>query len=214
MEDLLIKTLPVGQLQTNCYLVIDRSKNEALIIDPGDSADYIIRILTDEKVKPSKIVATHGHFDHILAVYELKLAYNISFLISKKDLFLVSAMQKNASHFLGVKVDPPPEVDKYLFEDEKVKVGRYTFSVIETPGHTPGSICLYLKDKNALFTGDTIFAGGGLGRTDFSYSSKKDLYQSIKKIFQLPNKTTIYPGHGPKSLLSQEKHFHTLASRG
>ena len=207
MEDFVIKTLVVGQLQTNCYLIIDKKVKKALIIDPGDDADYIIRILADEKVTPLKIIATHGHFDHILGVTELKLNFNIPFLINQKDLFLVKDMVKRTKYYLPDVTPIPPNIDKFLVNDEVIDFGNNQIRIIETPGHTPGSICLYSAKQNILFSGDTIFAGGGVGRTDFSYSSSIDLQKSLKKIFKLPGITTIYPGHGETSTIKQEYEF-------
>lgn len=202
-----IVTLQVGQLQTNCYLVIDKKSNKALIIDPGDDADYIERIIADRNCKPVKIIATHGHFDHILAVTELKLAYKIPFLIHKKDEFLVGRMQDSAIHFLGISVDPPPPIDGFITQ-KVITIGESKLQVIETPGHTPGSICLYSKNDNVLIVGDLIFADGGVGRTDFSYSDHEELKNSLAKIFKLPPETKILPGHGVSSTISQESKFH------
>lgn len=177
----MIKTLIVGSMATNCYIV-----NDEIIIDPGDDAEYIMSHLTK---KPSMIVATHGHFDHIMAAYALQLAYNIPFYIHEDDIFLLSRMQSSARHFLGLKdVDPPPT-------PSKIKTPPF----IHTPGHTPGSICLKFSDT--LIVGDTMFAGGGVGRTDFSYSDPRKLSISIKKIRSFPKNTRVLPGHGAEFTL-------------
>ncbi|MEJ2441515.1 MAG: MBL fold metallo-hydrolase [Patescibacteria group bacterium] len=197
-----VKTLVVGQLQTNCYLVIDGKSEEAIIIDPGDDADYIIRILSDLNIKPKEIIATHGHFDHVLGVTELKFAYKIPFLIHKADEFLLERQQATAKHFLEVDVDPASCVDKYLKEGDEIKLGKFSFKVIETPGHTPGSISLYCKEAGIVFVGDVIFEGGGRGRTDFAYSDEKELINSIKKLLKLPGKTKVYSGHGNEARIS------------
>lgn len=201
MENLGLRILPVGQLQTNCYLVFDRSLGEGLIIDPGDDADYIMRVISDEKAKPQKILATHGHFDHILAATELRLAYAIPFLVHPKDEFLVKNAQRSAEHFLTTEeILPPPPIDEFLKEGQKIPFGNYELQVLETPGHTPGSVCFYLSrlgGGTALFCGDTVFKNG-VGRTDFSYSSLSDLEKSLQKIFYLPPSTILYPGHGLK----------------
>lgn len=172
-----IETLVVGQMATNCYIV------DGIIIDPGDDAEYI---MSHCKTKPTMIVATHGHFDHIMAAYALQLAYNIPFYIHKKDIFLLARMQSSAKHFLGLKdIDPPP----YPSEMKDIMY-------IHTPGHTPGSICLYFPKNNILFSGDTIFAGGAVGRTDHEYSDKAALSRSIQTILSLPPETKLFPGHG------------------
>ena len=175
-----IETLVVGQMATNCYIVGDA------IIDPGDDPEYIISHLSS---KPKMIVATHGHFDHIMAAFAIQKAYNIPFYIHKDDIFLLRSMQSSAKHFLGLKdVDPPPK---------PAPIQHLPF--IHTPGHTPGSICLLFGD--ALFVGDTIFAGGAVGRTDYSYSDPLKLSESIKKILLYPPQTRILPGHGEETIL-------------
>ncbi|KKS98536.1 MAG: metallo-beta-lactamase family protein [Candidatus Gottesmanbacteria bacterium GW2011_GWA2_43_14] len=202
-----IITLPVGQMQSNCYLLIAENR-DCLIVDPGDDGDYLERIIADHRAKPLTILATHGHFDHIMAVTELKLAYNIPFLINQKDEFLVKNMRQSAGHFLGIQTDPPPDADNFLQENEIIALGGHKIRVIGTPGHTPGSVCLYLEKEKCLISGDTLFAGGGVGRTDFSYSSPTDLAKSLEIIFALPADTEIKPGHGEASTLKKEKKRH------
>jgi len=152
-----IITLPVGQMQSNCYLLIAENR-DCLIVDPGDDGDYLERIIADHRAKPLTILATHGHFDHIMAVTELKLAYNIPFLINQKDEFLVKNMRQSAGHFLGIQTDPPPDADNFLQENEIIALGGHKIRVIGTPGHTPGSVCLYLEKEKCLISGDTLFA--------------------------------------------------------
>ena len=188
------KTLIVGQLQTNCYLLIDNG--QCLIIDPGDDADFIISRIRDLEVKPIGIVATHGHFDHILSATELKLAFGIPFYLHKADLPILKRTQPTAKYFTGLEVDPPPPVDKYLKKGQILKVGKGKLKVVETPGHTPGGISFYIK--GAVFVGDLMFAGGGVGRTDLQGGNAKLLKASIKKILKLSKNITIYPGHGEK----------------
>ena len=194
-----IRRLPVGQLQTNCYLV--NAGEHAIIIDPGDDADYIQRIISDLEVKPTQIIATHGHYDHILAAGELKLAYSIPYLMHKKDVFLLKRMRSSARHFSGISAGPEPKVDKYLDEGGKLTLNNQLLTVIETPGHTPGSVSLYAKSAKSVFVGDTIFAGGGVGRTDFDYSSLSDLQKSIKRLLKLPAATVVYCGHGEETTI-------------
>lgn len=205
-----IITLQVGQMQENCYLVTDMQTKQTVIIDPGDDADYIERIIADNQLIPRQIIATHGHFDHIMAVLELKLAYNIPFKINFQDKFLVKNMSFSARHFIGIEPGPPPPVEGTLSENNIIKIGSIRLTVLETPGHTPGSICLYNKEDKILFTGDTLFAEGGIGRTDFKYSNHSDLLSSLKKIFRLPANTRILPGHGLPSTLEAEKLHHNL----
>lgn len=198
-----IERLIVGQLQTNCYLVWDEKNNEVIIIDPGDDGDYIIRKIQDYQLKPKLILVTHGHFDHVLAVPELKLAYDIPFLMHRADLFLLKRSKETSRFFTGVETDPPLMPDKFLKDKELIKFGKEKLKVLETSGHSPGGVVFF--GGGVLFSGDTIF-NQGVGRTDFSYCSKKDLINSIKNIiFNLPPKTIVYPGHGEKTIISEEK---------
>lgn len=211
-KGLAMKTLVVGQLQSNCYLIWDTDSLEALIVDPGDNGDYIATVIQDLRLRPTQIIATHGHFDHILAAFELQRAFQIPFLIDKQDVFLLKRMRATAGHFLGYQVtDPPPEPTRYLNDFRSIQIGTCNITVIPTPGHTPGSISLYAKEQKWLFTGDTIFADGGVGRTDFPYASTTDLAQSIKKIFKLPENVRLYPGHGRESTIKAEKRLQKFA---
>jgi len=200
-----IKDLKVGQLDTNCYLLSD-NKNNTIIIDPGDSADYIENIISDCELTPKMIIATHGHFDHIMGAFEIQEAYNIPFFIKKEDDFLVKGMKNSAAYFLGInKGIYPPRNIKYL--KNKVSFGCLDIEVIHTPGHTPGSVLLNLKSEKKAFCGDLIFKNNCVGRYDFSYSSLSDLKKSVKKVLSLPLETDIYPGHYEKFILSDIKDY-------
>lgn len=206
-----IKILPVGQLSTNCYVVWDRGTLDAMIIDPGDDAEYISETLTKLKVYPRCIIATHGHFDHILSVFALESMYNLPFFINRKDDFLLTSMKKSATYYLHVpSVDPPPKNPQSLQDGQTISLGSSVFTVIATPGHTPGSICLYEPKHKVLFTGDTIFADGAVGRTDRSYGNRTELEDSLKRICTLPPDTAIFPGHGSASTIGSERKFHVV----
>lgn len=196
-----IRNLSVGTLQTNCYLIVDENSKEAAIIDPGGNVDYITSAVADLEVKPSQIIATHGHFDHVLAVNELKLAYNIPFLMNRKDEKFLNWMRKSAITFTNIDPGPAPRIDRYLKEGENLEMSSVGFRIIATSGHTPGSISLYSKEKAVVFVGDVVFSDGALGRTDLPYSDKKDLETSVKKLLKLPKETIVYSGHGPKTTI-------------
>lgn len=185
--------LPLGDLQANCYILIKNDK--AIIIDPADEGNFILEKLLQEKAKPIALLATHGHFDHIMAVGEIQLSFDIPFYISKEDLFLVDRIEKTTEYFLGYNpaVIKPQNI-KFLKEGD-LRLGPFEFKIIKTPGHTPGSVCFYFEKENLAFVGDTIFKDG-VGRYDFSYSSKIDLLESIKNLRKLPKETMFLPGHG------------------
>lgn len=198
-----VERLQVGLLSTNCYLVWEESTFQAIIIDPGDDADYIIRKIQDFNLQPKFIIATHGHFDHVLAVAELKLAFNIPFLLHRVDLPLLKRAAASAKYFIGVTADPVLLADKFLKEGDLIKFGQEKLKVLATPGHTPGGISLF--GNGVVFDGDTLFYQA-IGRTDFRYASKAMLITSIRnKLFKLPDETIVCPGHGPETTIGEEK---------
>lgn len=196
-SSLKVERLVVGQMLTNCYLLYDNKSKEALIIDPGDDAEYIENKINDLGLTPKAIIVTHGHFDHILASEELRLIYKIPLLINQKDEFLLRSAAKSYEYFLKQKRDLSiTKPSGYLKDNEIIKLGNDKITVIETSGHTPGSLCLFIKELGIIFTGDTLFAEGYVGRTDFKYSDKKELHESINKISKLGTDIVCYPGHG------------------
>ncbi|MFC1649847.1 MBL fold metallo-hydrolase [Patescibacteria group bacterium] len=195
-----IERLVVGEMKTNCYIIANLQIDKCIIIDPGDEADYIQRTISDLGASPVAILATHGHFDHIMAARELKLAYNIPFVCNPKDKFLLSRLRKTARYFLKVDTLPAPQIDMKLVGD--YVFGACVLQVILSPGHTPGSVCLYEKSEKILFSGDLIFSDGYVGRTDFEYANENELRKSIMEIRKLPKDTTVLPGHGEAFLLN------------
>jgi len=204
----MIEVLKVGQLATNCYLFYNPNGLEAFIIDPGDDAEFIINKINDLGLKPKAILATHGHFDHILAVTELKLAYRIPFYAHRSDAPVVNRMERTAKYFTGIDTDPAPKIDRPLIDNKVSKLGDLSLKVVHTPGHTPGSVCLYCKEEKVLFSGDTIFADGNYGRTDLTGGDAEKLKESIIKILALPEDTIIYSGHGEETNVKKEKYFY------
>lgn len=200
--------LIVGQLNTNCYLVFDEDSRQTFIIDPGDDGEYIIRKIHDLDLKPQAILATHAHFDHILAATELKLALKIPFYLHKNDLPILKRTQPTAKYFIGLNVDPPVQVDHFLTKGQILKAGNLVLQVLETPGHTQGSVSFYAKKKRLIFVGDLFFAGGSHSRTDLKGGDYQKLKNSIKKILSLPPKTIIYPGHGKATTVKKERKFY------
>jgi hydroxyacylglutathione hydrolase len=203
-QKLSIELLTVGQMAANCYLVQDRASGEILIIDPGEDANYIAEHVMRLQGKPVAVLATHGHFDHILGARELQLTFDIPFRIHTKDTFLVARMQETAAHFLGrTVIESPPVVDSTFSDMEKILLGESELMVLETPGHTPGSVCFKSDKENCMFTGDTIFAQGGVGRTDFSYSEPLKLSVSLDRILEHPSQMRLLPGHGEETTVHE-----------
>lgn len=200
------KALVVGQLATNCYLVWDKNSQKALIIDPGGDSDFIISQVLQLDLKPIKILATHGHFDHILAVNELKMAFDIPFLLSVEDKILLPRMRMVCQHFCQFDPGPAPIPDKLIKDNQIINFGSQVLKTLLTPGHTPGGVCFYNKKNKILFSGDTIFAHGGIGRTDLKEGDYNLLINSIKnKVFSLSDETILLSGHGEESTVGKEK---------
>jgi hydroxyacylglutathione hydrolase len=198
---MVVQTYRLGELQTNCYLVFNEITKKGIVIDPADEANFISEKILTQNISLEAIVATHGHFDHIMAAWELQLAFTVPFLVSKEDVKIVKRMQSSARHWLKRNIiEKPPQNIEHL--KKEVVFGKEKLEVILCPGHTPGGVTLYSKKNKIAFTGDTLFADG-IGRTDFSYSSKTDLERSIDKLRKLPENTTIYPGHGESEILKE-----------
>ena len=196
-----IHTIVVGALQTNCYIL--QSNHGAIIIDPGDEPERIVRFLNDIKVEPSQIIATHTHFDHVLGVDSIRAKLNVPFLIHRDDLSMLESMQNRVHQFMGFDVPPPPKVDMYLKDGDLLNVGDETIRVLHTPGHSPGSISL--SGDGYVFTGDALF-NQSIGRTDLPGGDLKTLINSIReRLFKLDDATTVYPGHGPETTIGDEK---------
>lgn len=201
-----VLTYPLGELQANCYFLIQ--DKDCVIIDAGDSADFILEEVSRQNLNVKAIVATHGHFDHVMAVGELQASLDVPFYVSSNDQFLLDRVAETAKHFLGHIPIVIPIKESTDLGQNSLKATGFKLQVIPTPGHTPGSVCIYSKEESALFTGDTLFKDG-IGRYDFSYSNRKELLTSINNLFDsIPEETLIYPGHGDPSTLGEEKTSH------
>lgn len=196
-----IHMLVVGQLQTNCYII--QSQTEAVIIDPGAEPERIVRFTKDLGLTPSRIIATHSHFDHVLGVDRVRSSFTIPFQIHRDDLPILESMQARVRQFMGFEVPPPPKVDSYLRDGDVVNFGTEKIRVIHTPGHSPGSISLH--GDGYVLTGDALF-NQSIGRTDLPGGDLEILLNSIRKrLFTLDDETVVYPGHGSETSISDEK---------
>jgi glyoxylase-like metal-dependent hydrolase (beta-lactamase superfamily II) len=189
-------------MAANCYILGDENSKKAVIIDPGGNSEDILSIVSKEKFTVDLIMLTHGHADHIAGLEEVRLSTGARVAIHEKDAPMLLFPEQNLSAFMGTSLSFSPAEIK-LKGNEKLTVGDLTLDVIHTPGHTPGSISI--KVDNIIFTGDTLFAGS-IGRSDFPGSSFKQLISSIKdKLLVQDESSVIYPGHGIKSTIKQEK---------
>jgi hydroxyacylglutathione hydrolase len=192
----------VGPLACNCYIVGDPSSKLAIVIDPGGDASELARVISDRGLQVTAIVATHAHFDHVLAAEELRTLTGAPFHLHSDDKHLLAWMQESGRLFLGVDLPSPPEVDSSPAEGDRLGAGPFELEVLHTPGHSPGSISLV--SPGAVFSGDTLFAGS-IGRSDLPGGDAGTLERAIKeKLFGLPESLPVYPGHGPPTTLAEE----------
>ncbi len=197
--------LVVGELKTNCYLIWTDT-GMAYIIDPGDDGTEISQRINELKLNPKAILLTHGHFDHLLGAGEIQLIYNIPIYLNNNDEFLLKRTEKTTHYFLKNKTFL--SLRKVLFyRNNYIDFGKSKIFIYNTPGHTPGSVCFYIKDTNLLFTGDVIFANGETGETRHQYSSKIDMIKSIDKLLKLPTNTIVLPGHGDDTIMESVKKY-------
>lgn len=201
---MILETLPVGLLQCNCSILGDETSREAIVIDPGDDIPSIQAILQRHGLTVKSIVITHAHIDHIAGAHRLKQLTGAPIFYNQNDLPLVKMMDVQAS-WLRM---PTPEVappDAPLIDGQTVSVTNITGTVLHTPGHTQGSICLYLPDHSLLLAGDTLFAGS-VGRTDLPGGDTRQLLRSIHdQLLTLPDNVKVIPGHGPNTTIGEER---------
>ena len=197
-----------GPIDALCYLVTDQQSGEALVIDaPGDVASVVFDRARELGVRITSIVATHGHFDHILDLADLKARTGALVAVHFAD---ASMLERPSTAPFPLPLEIAPVVpDRLLSEGDVVVVGSLAFVVLSTPGHTPGSICLLSADGATLFAGDTLFAGGW-GRTDLPGGSVEQLERSLARLGALPADTRVYPGHGSATTIGGESWLPTL----
>ena len=205
-----IKTLVVGPFQCNCSVIVCKQTKEAIVIDAGDEFPKIKKALTDLGANVVFSVATHAHLDHIGAFSELKsFSPKTQIALHRDDEFLYKILPDQGRMF-GFSYDMPPLIDRYLQDEEEIQFGQQKFSVIHTPGHSPGGICLRfeagsLGPEPVVFSGDTLFRSS-IGRTDLWGADHSQLIKSIKqRLLTFDDQTRICPGHGPNSSVGLER---------
>ena len=197
-----IIALQVGSLGTNCYLAYDEQTLDGVVVDPGGEGARIIREIANHQIKVLAILLTHGHADHIMALKQVREALQAPVIIHPADEAMLGDAKRNLSLFVGEAITCAA-VERVVSDEETVTIGSLSFKVLHTPGHTPGGCCFQFASD--VFCGDTIFSES-IGRTDLPGGSYAQLLQSIQeKIMTLPDETSLYPGHGPKTTVGWER---------
>lgn len=203
MPKLILKQFVQGPLENNNYLLIDEDSKEAVLFDCTQNGDEISAALKEFGAELKYILLTHGHFDHVLGVNDFKVKYpNCEVLVHEADKMLLDTIESFAKNFMVGKVEVQ-KVDRYINENDLIKLGDNEIKVIHTPGHTLGGACYLIDDK--LFSGDTLFYET-VGRSDLPGGDFEQLKSSIEeKLFTLKNDIKVYPGHGPQTTIGHEK---------
>jgi hydroxyacylglutathione hydrolase len=208
----ILETIPVGPLQCNCSILGDEDSREAIVVDPGDDIPRILALLAKHNLTVKQILITHAHIDHIAGAHRLKQLTGAPVLYNQNDLAQVKIMNIQAG-WLGIPTPTVQNPDDTLDDGKIISIGvspersrrGLTGSILHTPGHTEGSVCLYLPDQTLLLAGDTLFAGS-IGRTDLPGGNTRKLLASIHdRLLTLPDEVTVIPGHGPTTTIGSER---------
>ena len=205
---MIIKSLAVGPIQANCFIIGCETTLTGAVIDPGDDADRIMAEVKKANLHIDHIINTHGHFDHVGGNRRLKDATGAALMIHSLDAPMLAQLDRMAGAF-GLNAENSPAPDRRLEDGDTVQVGDLRLAVLHTPGHTPGGISLHTN--GCVFVGDTLFQGS-IGRTDFPGGDFDTLIASIRtKLFTLDDQTTVYTGHGPETTIGAEKRYNPFA---
>jgi len=195
---------PVGPLQCNCSVVGDETTHEAMVIDPGDEIGRILEIVKRHNLTVKQIVVTHAHIDHVGGAMKLKQATGAPILLNQNDSTLLKMLDIQAA-WVGMAVPEKVHIDQNLADGDSLKTGTLAATVLHTPGHTEGSVCLYFAGEKKLIAGDTLFAGS-IGRTDLPGGSFQKIMNSLHhRVLALPDETLVVPGHGSLTTIGKER---------
>ncbi|MDW8128936.1 MAG: MBL fold metallo-hydrolase [Bryobacterales bacterium] len=196
--------LAVGPLACNCSVFWDETSREAIVVDPGDELDQIEAILRRHRLGVKAILITHAHLDHVGAAEQLRVATGAPVFLHPADLALLDQLEMQAA-WLGMAPPGRVRVEGELKEGSRFELGPVRFEVLHTPGHTPGSVCLWMPKEKKLVSGDTLFRDS-IGRTDLPGGDGRQILRSIReKLLTLPEETFVIPGHGPCTTLERER---------
>ena len=205
MGQIEIKSMTLGMVATNCYLIINKENNEALLVDPADNALRISNVIEENGCTLKAILLTHGHFDHIMALNDLKKRYNVPVYAHEEEEDVLKQSSLNLSGSIGQIYTT--QADVYVKDGEHLKLAGLDVIVLYTPGHTKGGVCYYFPEEKVLMSGDTLFHCS-IGRTDFPTGSMSQLVRSVKEqLFVLPDDVQVYPGHDSVTSIGYEKQY-------
>lgn len=210
---MLIAGLTVGLLQENCYILGCEDTQRGVIIDPGDSARAILNEVDEMGLKIEKIINTHSHFDHVLAVNAVRAATGATFHLHRKDLPILRAAPERVREWLGAGVDPIDEPDHFLEQGQEIEFGNEALEIRFTPGHSPGHVVFVDHGNEQVFAGDTLFRGS-IGRFDLPLADGPTLLNSIQlELLTLPDNYVVYPGHGEATTIGSERETNPFVGR-
>lgn len=209
MAKIEIQNLVLGMVATNVFFLKNTETKELIVIDPADRAEIIEQKIAAMEGKPVAILLTHGHFDHIYALDQIRDAYQIPVYAHELEEEVLEQASKNLSRDMGLPY--VTKADRLFREGDELDLAGLKIRVLHTPGHTQGSCCFYLPDEKVLFSGDTLFCGS-YGRVDFPTSSTRDMVESIHRLLrELPEDTNVFPGHEMFTTIGMEKRYNPLA---
>ncbi len=196
--------LPVGMLQCNCSIFGDEQTHEAIVIDPGDEIGKITAVLDRHELKVKAIVITHAHIDHVAGAHKLRALTGAPVYLNERDKELLDALEMQA-RWLGVDTPERTPIDTAADDGTVLRLGQTEFQVMHTPGHTQGSVSVWIPQENKLLAGDTLFRDS-VGRTDLPGGNTRQLLSSIKtRLLDLPDDAIVIPGHGANTTIGREK---------
>lgn len=195
---------PVGPLACNCSVIGDEHTHEAMVVDPGDDIENVLSVLERHELRLKMIVITHGHIDHIGGAGKLQQVTGAPVYMNEQDQAQLRLLPIQAA-WVGMRPPGSIKIDQKMRDADKLKVGDLSATVMHTPGHTEGSVCLYFEPEKKLIAGDTLFAGS-IGRTDLPGGNFDKIMRSLhQRVLALPEDTIVVPGHGPRTTIAEEK---------
>ncbi len=210
---MILEMLTVGPFAENCYIVGDEESGEGAIVDPGDEAARIAIAVEQTNLEIAQILITHAHIDHVGAVATLVDEYACPVLMHAEAEPMLKQLPTQAI-MMGLRFGKVPAVDRYIEDDEVVKVGGLALSSLYTPGHAPGHLAFHVEGEGLVLSGDALFAGS-VGRVDLPGGSMEVLMRSIEeRLLTLPDETRVYPGHGPQTTIGSEKAYNPFLQGG